>query len=905
MSLQRILCILIACLVLTQGAFAEWNETSPEFRPTEVRSGMFAYDDSRSYTWLYGGQYGGVNTKVSNALWVYNHTDNNWTNMTHNLGNWPLGIRRAGLTYDSEVDQLILYGGSFSDGTLSEETWIYNISANAWFNITHAPADYATYPVARNSLALLFLKSSNRTALIGGVNPATDNQTWIFKYSDNTWVNMTPAVTPDSISMRGGGDSATYNSDKGVIMTYINKNESWVYNYTSNLWYNITNWTNMPTTEGYVQMAYDTNNSATVIQGGHIGGADANETWVHYWSSNAWVNQTLTRPNPAPLQYGGTTFDNLTNRTFVFCGLDELGRSNRSWAFELGASVAPIADSITTNVSATIFDPVDILISLNGSDGDGDTLTSYVVVFKNGVRFTTLMNDTSSPTTVNHTYHFLSAQISTNLTYVFMGIIDDGYVNSTNKPNATVVISPRHPYPQFTWAPSPSFMSDVITFNATTLNLYGSTNTTTWGWDWGDDFNATNDSGQMNTTHMYRWQPGTFNVVFNTTNYWNFTNATHRTITVSGIRVMAFFDATPDTNTSFNITISNSTDSYTEDLTGSGVFIWRNITDGIPTGSVTVKVSKTNYEDSVSYHTFNSVNYINLTAFLASSTDCVTQPFQVIDQNADPINAVTITINKTIGGISQTVTELSTDGTGYTSACLIPTDLHTFKAEKTGYSSLDWTSLNPSTTTRTIKLALIQEGGGFIGLNNTWYVLLFPPTPQFNVTRDQLTGVMNEPRCSAVWWEINITNETGTPYSWKTLTNPCYAINTIIVNTTTGLKDLPVGSKFTVSFFEYSNATEGNHTKNYTMISTGALSTASIQNFLEFVSVSFSQTTLSFLALILAMVIGGTVSRLVGFGGIFVIIICTMFATMGAFGWDVYLIAAIPALASYLGKRWT
>jgi len=896
MSLQRILCILIACLVITQGVMAAgntWTERTPTASTWPLGRMAYAYDEANDKLVVFGGKNG---TGNQDSTWVYDYSANSWTLETP--ANSPPALTDAAMAYDSKNERIILMGGNVG-ATYYQDTWVWNGTDNEWYNVTN----YTMWPDKVTLHKMVYDSVNERIISFGGTaGGAGFQKTWIYNYTDSSWISLSPATQPDGRYAQ----AMAYDSDNERVILFGGteaagrSDETWIYNYTDGLWYNVSDFPGSANQSDNSGMVYDSFSERTILFEGQVGAGYINKTFVYNLTGNTWTDMG-SGTAPTPRNGMGIVYSRSKNRVLLFGGYNGT-YNNETWEYHFSPTDPPNLDYVGVNATTPIGEE-DLLISLNGTDWDGDNVNTYVNFFKDDVFQFSILNSTTGAGTVNNTVHFLSGNLSGGEVWTFQGIISDGTFNSTTSNVSVYVIDEPSPY--FTWSPAPSHMSDVIIFNATTVNPPGSDNTTAWEWDWGDDFNATNGSGQMNTTHMYRWQPGTFNVVYNVTNYWGFKNATHRTITVSGIRVMAFLDATPDTNTSFNITISNSTDSYTEDLTGSGVFIWRNNTNGIPTGSVTVKVSKTNYEDSVSFYTFDSTHFINLTAFLASSTDCVTQPFQVIDQNADPIDSVTITINKTIGGISQTVTELSTDGTGYTSACLDPTDLHTFKAEKTGYSSLDWTSLNPSTTTRTIKLALIQEGGGFIGLNNTWYVLLFPPTPRFNVTRDQLTGVMNEPRCSAVWWEINITNETGTPYSWKTLTNPCYAINTIIVNTTTGLKDLPVGSKFTVSFFEYSNATEGNHTKNYTMISTGALSTASIQNFLEFVSVSFSQTTLSFLALILAMVIGGTVSRLVGFGGIFVIIICTMFATMGAFGWDVYLIAAIPALASYLGKRWT
>lgn len=856
--------------------------------------------------------YGGENASINGETWAYNYSDNTWSFFDASPN--PGSIVDGAMVYDLNASLFLLYGGQNSTNAQLNDTWAYNMTDNSW---TYMNTGFVGGIHGRENLGMAFNQETNRTFVCGGGDEAAyfvEDSTLQYNYSDdNTWYYTV-----------GGGDGSpgerkhgelVYDSTTGhllYIMGYaalaLQTPDSSVWNNTDNTW---TRLFEIDTTEvipvSDFGADYDSANEKTVVFGGVsaalMAPSYADAAQVFNWVDTSWEQLDFGIGGTIPTNRSQIemVFDNV-NGVFIMFGGYNNTYNNETWALEFNS--APTIDSLQINGSETLIGE-DILLTINHTDLNNEELTEFVFVFHDYTTAGFTLNDTYSfnNNTQNTTFDYLSGNYTTGTLITFVVNITDGSTNATS--NITRIIGEK-PYPWFSLTPTPTHMSDIITMEDLTYHSAGSGNSTEWEWDWGDDFNTTNDTGTQNMTHQYSWQPGSFAVILNTSNYWGLTNATHQMVTISGIRIMAWQELSPTANVTFNITISNSTNEYTEDVS-SGVFIWQNVSEGIPTGSVTIRISKTNYEDRIFYDTFNSNTYINLTAYLISSLDCDVQPFLVIDQNADALEGVEITINKTFLGTSTNIAALSTDGTGYASSCLDPNSLHKYKAEKTGYDTLDWTSLWPSTNTKVIELTQETGGGSFGGLNSSWYILSYPAGPQINNSRDQISIVMNEPRCSAVWWNINITNETGHPYSWQTLTNPCYAINTILINQTYGLAagNLTAGDRFIISVFEYSNHTNGNNTKNFTMLVTGATSDASIQNALELLSTTFSQTTFSFLALVIAMVIGGAVSRLIGFGGIFVIVISTFFALLGAFGWDVYIIALLPALASYLGKRWT
>jgi len=103
----------------------------------------------------------------------------------------------------------------------------------------------------------------------------------------------------------------------------------------------------------------------------------------------------------------------------------------------------PTADYIGVNDTIT-FKNETIAIFVNGSDDEGDTLTTYVTVFKNDTYNQTLYNSTGMATTVNHTY-FFNPGFTRADNWTFVPVITGGGQNSSATINVSRYISDSLP----------------------------------------------------------------------------------------------------------------------------------------------------------------------------------------------------------------------------------------------------------------------------------------------------------------------------------------------------------------------------------------------------------------------------------------------------------------------------
>jgi len=133
---------------------------------------------------LYGGyiDYPGF---YSNDSWVYDASEDSW--VLKSPPNYPDGRAKHAMTGFNDTDQVLLFGGENNYGILND-TWLYDLSDNNWTQATNGPG-------IRRFHALASVFGTDKIVLFGGdFGFGYLNDTWIFDLSDNKWEKQHPGI---------------------------------------------------------------------------------------------------------------------------------------------------------------------------------------------------------------------------------------------------------------------------------------------------------------------------------------------------------------------------------------------------------------------------------------------------------------------------------------------------------------------------------------------------------------------------------------------------------------------------------------------------------------------------------------------------------------------------------------
>ncbi len=189
-------------------------------------------------------------------MWSYDVADDSWTELLPTTGT-PGPRYGFSMTYDSESDRIVLFGGAGEPGDRALEptdflgdTWIYDPSVNQW-----TPVDTPVSPPASAFGEMIYDPVNDLSYLWGGL--ASDStgldQMWTFDADTLTWTqveipatDLSPAgkwmytmsldAASHTLVVLGGNQRATTSSESGTSTLVAPTGEVWLFDLGSNRW---------------------------------------------------------------------------------------------------------------------------------------------------------------------------------------------------------------------------------------------------------------------------------------------------------------------------------------------------------------------------------------------------------------------------------------------------------------------------------------------------------------------------------------------------------------------------------------------------------------------------------------------------------------------------------------------
>ncbi|MCI4357751.1 MAG: hypothetical protein L3J95_05250 [Thermoplasmata archaeon] len=191
----------------------------------------------------------------------------------------------AGLVTDNALNRTVMFGG-LGRGGLSNVTWIYGYAYNA--SAPENSVEYGgftnstSFPSSRTNASFGVDQADGVAVLFGGLtslqDQTTGNDTWLYYFANDTWVNITRPNGPppreeaafsvdqkDGVGLLFGGIAPAYTS-RGSTGTVIWK-DTWEFSFATSRWTEITSSTT-PTDRFGASMVWDSVSNEFLLVGG-------------------------------------------------------------------------------------------------------------------------------------------------------------------------------------------------------------------------------------------------------------------------------------------------------------------------------------------------------------------------------------------------------------------------------------------------------------------------------------------------------------------------------------------------------------------------------------------------------------------------------------------------------------
>jgi PKD repeat protein len=573
-----------------------------------------------SNTVMFGGEMS--NGLYSNQTWVLlsaGFEPASWINVTNDT-DAPPALAWASMSFNPWIPGMVLFGGAYQNGLVSNETWILNDSTWTWTNYsTIACALFC--PGARYTASMVFAADSadNQTILFGGCSDVSCfgsyNDTYGLYAFLGAWV-WAPISTSTAPSPRWGAQMA-WGGTGAANETWLfggceefvscSLNDTW--EYYSGTWYNVTSYftifgITVPSGRTGASFTYDTVNSQFVLTGGFNDTESVIvDTWVMscfsfcIWSNissvtpgvaTVWGSMASLTPFGEPVLFGGQSFYGgvASNTTWILQPATGFSSSISNSAPEVGQMV----DFNSTVSGGALYD-IGFAVWFWQPAGGPVTLATD--------------NITRNFSTAGLWYANVTVLDLYSVSYSFTGMLTVGVpaINASASVAATDVGIPVH------------FVSSVSGSYTPPLN---------WTWWFGD---GTNISGE-NVTHSFA-AAGAYDPMVTLVDNYTTSNRTVHVVVNPDPTATATVGPTNHGVTGQNLTFTPHV------LNGTAPFAYSwNFTDGSAPSSSPAPVhafaAKGNYTvvlqvtDAVGYVTWANVTVHVLTVLSASATSNLT-----------------------------------------------------------------------------------------------------------------------------------------------------------------------------------------------------------------------------------------------------------------------------------------
>lgn len=314
--------------VTTSIAPAVWRSVATNGTPPSGRQGATLIalpSDNRLL--LFGGRT--ADAVCSNGTWLFDPATSTWHEII-TPGLLPAPRAAHALVPDPVSGEVILFGG-FDGVSYYNDTWAYDLAANAWSNLQPT----GSVPAKRAGHSLVYDPVSKRMILFGGWNGTVGyNDTWAYDPAANAWTNLRPSGSRPAARDSHG---MSYDPVSKLMVLFGGWNataefrDTWAYDPARGTWIDLAPAGEVPSNRAMQQMVYDPRVERLMMFGGGSGTKVLEDTWQFDVAAKSWRVATLTGNSPPARTGYALVYDPTTQRILMFGGFDGRAFFNDLW----------------------------------------------------------------------------------------------------------------------------------------------------------------------------------------------------------------------------------------------------------------------------------------------------------------------------------------------------------------------------------------------------------------------------------------------------------------------------------------------------------------------------------------------------------------------------------------------
>lgn len=315
-----------------------WTDRTPPKIPANWPSWrqapVMVFDESRQEAFLFGGYDG---ASYFSNIFTWQGSSGSWAYRSSPPGaaGWPTGRQYHAAAYDSERQQIVVFGGSGVGALRMGDLWVWNCADQRWLFATPFPMR-PNWPAARSDHAMTYDSDRRRVVLFGGDDASAGTLADLWEWDPETriWERLS---SDNSRWPEGRADaSMVYDSTRKKVVLFGGVNlqkgrlgDTWEWDPAAREWTERIS-QQVPSPRIGHAMAFSRSSSRTYLFGGfgltRAPGAEGviaedrlSDLWT--WNGNAW-EEIATIERPEARAFHGIACDASRGVVILFGGHD-------------------------------------------------------------------------------------------------------------------------------------------------------------------------------------------------------------------------------------------------------------------------------------------------------------------------------------------------------------------------------------------------------------------------------------------------------------------------------------------------------------------------------------------------------------------------------------------------------
>ncbi|MBX3064873.1 MAG: hypothetical protein KF726_17960 [Anaerolineae bacterium] len=313
---------------------SRWQQIVTENAPAPRHDHVLIAAGESGKLMLFGGRTN--NGTIYDDTWLFDVNVNAWREIMTAVA--PQARFGAAAAWDTTRERILLFAGQASG--LFNDVWSFDLATETWTRLE----TQGTAPIARYGTSAVFDPQLDRLIISHGFAAGRFDDTFALDLKTSLWSDISPTIRPLKRCLH----EAAYATSTGTMILFggcssgfgpCPQGDTWSFDLDSGVWTELQTQGDSPAARSNPALMADSAGRVWLYGGRGAGGIFYGDLWRLDPLTGSWqLSESASDSAPRPRSSHDAAWDSVRQQIVLFGGLGETGDLNDLWVYQATAS---------------------------------------------------------------------------------------------------------------------------------------------------------------------------------------------------------------------------------------------------------------------------------------------------------------------------------------------------------------------------------------------------------------------------------------------------------------------------------------------------------------------------------------------------------------------------------------